>query len=116
MFEDMEWRSHSSHWGAFSARVVNDRIEIAPHPQDPAPSPLLDNLAASARHSSRILKPMVRKGWLENGPGPDSRRGKDEFVPMEWPVVLDLLSDELKRIVSKHSPAAIFGGSYGFPL
>jgi len=114
MSEDVKWRSHSSHWGAFSARVVNDRIEITPHPEDPAPSPLLDNLAASARHSSRITKPMVRKGWLENGPGPDSRRGKDEFVPIEWPVVLDLLSDELKRIVSQHSPASIFGGSYGW--
>ena len=41
---------------------------------------------------------MVRRGWLEHGPGPDSRRGRDEFVPMTWDAVLDLLGLPEQRL------------------
>ena len=57
---------------------------------------------------------MVRRGWLERGPGPDRQRGRDEFVAMEWDSILDLLARELGRIRNEHGPGAIFGGSYGW--
>jgi biotin/methionine sulfoxide reductase len=57
---------------------------------------------------------MVRRGWLERGPGPDDRRGRDEFVPMSWDAVLDLLGGELRRVRDTHGPGAVFGGSYGW--
>ncbi len=57
---------------------------------------------------------MVRRGWLERGPGTDDRRGRDEFVPMEWDEVLDLLAKELARVRDTHGAGAIFGGSYGW--
>ncbi len=55
-----------------------------------------------------------RKGWLERGPGPDDRRGRDEFVPLPWEKALDLLAGELARVRDAHGPGAIFGGSYGW--
>ena len=105
---------HSSHWGAFSVRVRDREIEITPHPRDPDPSPLLGNIPASVAHRARIAEPMARRGWLERGPGPDSRRGRDGFVKLSWPRALDLVADELRRVYAAQGPSGIFGGSYGW--
>ena len=109
-----ELRPHSSHWGAFSARADGDLLTIVPHPGDPDPSPLLRNLPSAITHSARIATPMVRRGWLQRGPGRDSARGRDEFVAMAWPAVLDLVAGELRRVYSEHGAGAVFGGSYGW--
>jgi biotin/methionine sulfoxide reductase len=106
--------THSSHWGAFSGQWINQRLVISPHPGDPDPNPLIQNFPDALRHRARIAKPMVRRGWLEHGPGKDSRRGRDAFVEMEWQAVLDLLAAELKRVRDQHGPAGVFGGSYGW--
>ena len=87
---------------------------IEPHPGDPEPSPLLQNFPAAIRHKARLTHPMVRKGWLQRGPGPDAARGRDEFVQMAWPEILDRLAGELARINGQHGPGAVFGGSYGW--
>jgi biotin/methionine sulfoxide reductase len=105
---------HSSHWGAFSVQARGDAIDIIPHPRDPAPSPLLGNIPASVSHPARIARPMIRRGWLERGPGPDNQRGSDELVPVSWPEAFDRLADELRRVYSEHGPRAVFGGSYGW--
>src|SRR5262249_14765762 len=81
---------HSCHWGAFSVRKQDSGIEIVPHPRDSDPSSLLGNIPASVAHPARIARPMIRRGWLENGPGPDHRRGRDEFVAVSWPRAIDL--------------------------
>jgi biotin/methionine sulfoxide reductase len=105
---------HSSHWGAFSVSLRDGGVEVVPHPRDPAPSSLLGNIPASVAHRARIARPMVRRGWLERGPGPDPRRGRDELVPLDWPQALDLVAEELRRVYSGYGPRAIFGGSYGW--
>ncbi len=105
---------HSSHWGAFFAQRDGERISVASHPDDPDPSPLLQNIPASARHPSRIAQPMVRRGWLENGPGPDQSRGSDDYIALDWPEALDLLAGELTRVRETHGAGAIYGGSYGW--
>jgi biotin/methionine sulfoxide reductase len=106
--------SHSSHWGAFSGQWVGDRLVITPHPGDPDPNPLIQNFPEALRHRARVAKPMVRRGWLERGPGQDSRRGRDAFVEMEWDDALDLLAAELKRVRDTHGARSVFGGSYGW--
>jgi biotin/methionine sulfoxide reductase len=105
---------HSSHWGAFSVRVRDSAIEIVPHPRDAAPSALLGNIPASVSHRARIARPMARRGWLEGGPGPDQRRGRDEFVALSWPDALDRVGAELRRVYAAYGPRAVFGGSYGW--
>ncbi|MEO9188837.1 MAG: molybdopterin-dependent oxidoreductase, partial [Acetobacteraceae bacterium] len=105
---------HSSHWGAFSAWEEGGRLNVTPHPDDPDPSPLLRNIPDAARHAARIARPMVRRGWLERGPGPDKARGRDDFVAMAWNEVLDRLAAELARVRTKHGPESIYGGSYGW--
>ncbi len=105
---------HSSHWGAFSVSVRERDIEIVPHPRDPDPSSLLANIPASVSHPARIARPMIRRGWLDGGPGPDRRRGADEFVAVAWADALDHAAAELRRVYAAHGPRAVFGGSYGW--
>jgi len=106
--------NHSSHWGVFRGHWAEGRLVVTPHPADPDPSPLLQNFPDALRHRARIARPMVRRGWLERGPGPDRMRGRDSFVEMEWDQVLDLLAGELARVRDAHGPGGIFGGSYGW--
>ena len=105
---------HTSHWGVFSARWRNDALDVRPFPGDPDPNGIIDNFPAALRHRARVARPMVRRGWLDRGPGADNRRGRDSFVAMEWDAVLDLLAQELRRVQSTAGPQGIFGGSYGW--
>ncbi|MBN9409947.1 MAG: molybdopterin-dependent oxidoreductase [Burkholderiales bacterium] len=110
----MSFHPHSAHWGAFQARWDDGRLTVRPHPRDPDPNPLIDNLPGALRHPVRVSVPMVRRGWLERGPGPDDARGRDGYVPMDWDEVLDRLAAELARVRDAHGVQGIFGGSYGW--
>lgn len=110
-------RSHSSHWGAFSATRQGGKLVISPFGQDPDPSPILQNIPAALTHPARLSRPLVRRGWLENGPGPDARRGSDDYIEMDWDTALDLAASELKRLGAGNDDTLghhVFGGSYGW--
>jgi len=107
-------RPHSAHWGVFSAAWQDGKLTVRPHPGDPDPNPLIENFPTALRHRARVTTPMVRRGWLERGPGPDPQRGLDEFVAMPWNEVLDRVAAELRRVQEKHGKEAVFGGSYGW--
>ena len=106
----------SSHWGAFTAIVENGRMtEVAPIETDPNPSPLIDSMPDALYADCRVEQPMVRKGWLEEGPGVASaRRGADPFVTVDWDKAVDLVTDEFTRVKDTFGNNAIFGGSYGW--
>jgi biotin/methionine sulfoxide reductase len=106
--------THSSHWGVFHAEVVDGALTVRPRPQDPDPSPILQNIPTAVGHRARVLRPTVRRGWWKDGPGATDRRGRDEFVEVGWDEVLDRLAAELGRVRDSHGAAAIYGGSYGW--
>ena len=108
------FKPHSSHWGAFSGRVQDGKLEIKPHPDDPHPSPLLGNLPAVADSPARVRRPAVRRGWLEGKPGNAETRGADDYVEVSWTQALDLVAKELQRVYDDFGPQAVFGGSYGW--
>ncbi|WP_138470035.1 molybdopterin-dependent oxidoreductase [Poseidonocella sp. HB161398] len=114
------FRPHSSHWGTFSARRTPAGLEIRPFEGDPDPSPILGNIPAALTHPARLSRPLIRRGWLERGPGPDPMRGREDFVALPWDEALDIAAAELKRLgagpdLPAEVPGAhVFGGSYGW--
>lgn len=115
--------SQSSHWGTY--RVSSDGRDITavtPWSGDEDPSPLLRNLPGSVTHRSRVAAPAVRRGWLTDGPGPSRHHGTGrpggsgpgDYVRVGWDEVLDLLADELRRVIDTHGNEAVYGGSYGW--
>ena len=68
-----------SHWGAFRAKVEGGRVVgFTPWEKDPFPSPQLKGVIDSIYSASRIKYPMVRRSYLEKGPGTDNaNRGND---------------------------------------
>ncbi|MGO7420991.1 molybdopterin-dependent oxidoreductase, partial [Rhizobium ruizarguesonis] len=108
------FKTHSSHWGAFSGRYENRGLEIRPHPGDPHPSPLLGNIPAIAHSPMRIRRPAIRRGWLEGTPDHAQNRGADDYVEVNWPRAADLVAKELQRVYGNFGPEAVFGGSYGW--
>ncbi|MCB2012021.1 MAG: Asp-tRNA(Asn)/Glu-tRNA(Gln) amidotransferase GatCAB subunit C, partial [Geminicoccaceae bacterium] len=115
-------RLHSSHWGAFRAELSDGGMTVLPFENDHDPAPMLANIAAAKDHPARLSRPLVRRGWLEDGPGPDDRRGSDAYVEMDWEEALDLTARELVRLgalagLPESGPlpgAHVFGGSYGW--
>nr|WP_176458848.1 molybdopterin-dependent oxidoreductase [Rhodococcus sp. 15-649-1-2] len=104
-----------AHWGMFRADAAHGEITgITPDAGDSSPSPVLGNLPGSVRHRSRVTGPAVRRGWLEDGPGPSEHRGSDQFVSVTWDELTDLLADELRRVIDRYGNTAIYGGSYGW--
>ena len=105
----------STHWGVYDVVVEDGRVaRVLPFAHDPDPSPIGQSLVDGVTAPARILRPAVRKGYLENGPASRERRGAEPFVEVSWDEVLDLVGKALKRIVSEHGNEAIFAGSYGW--
>jgi len=105
-----------SHWGAFHAKVTDGRIaSLRPWDKDPRPSPALDGILDSVYSPTRIKYPMVRRAFLEQGPGADpAGRGDGDFVRVTWDQALDLVAKELVRVEQTYGPGATFAGSYGW--
>jgi trimethylamine-N-oxide reductase (cytochrome c) len=105
-----------SHWGAFRAKVEGGRwVSMKPWEKDPAPSHQLPGVMDSVYSPTRIQFPVVRRAYLEKGPGadPDSR-GTGDFVRVSWDQAIDLVAKELTRVEKTYGPAATFAGSYGW--
>ena len=107
--------SNHSHWGAFTAEVEGGRvIGVRPFERDPDPSALIDAIPDGVHSKSRVMRPMVREGWLRNGPRASRGRGNERFVPVSWDRALDLVAGEIDRVRRTHGHPAIMGGSQGW--
>jgi biotin/methionine sulfoxide reductase len=107
---------HCSHWGAYTLLVEGDRIVgVEPFADDPNPSPIIRNVTGWADPSKRVLRPMVRKGWLakrERAGG--TGRGSEPYVEIGWDEASELVAGEIDRVRRQHGNASIFAGSYGW--
>lgn len=108
--------TQSSHWGSYSVEFPgpDGRLRVVPDPADPEPSIILGNLPDAPDAAVRVTQPMVRRGWLQGGPGPTDARGRESFVPVTWDRALDLVARELERVRKAHGNSAFYGGSYGW--
>ncbi len=106
----------STHWGTYHVDVADGRVTaLRDFSEDPDPSPIGPGIVDVLEGPARITAPMVRKSWLEHGPGTDShRRGSDGFVEVSWEKANQLVTEELTRVRQQHGNQAIYAGSYGW--
>jgi biotin/methionine sulfoxide reductase len=110
----------ATHWGTYLARTDGSRLlGLDPHPQDPAPSGIGDSVTDALTSPARLTVPLVRRAWLDDGPGPANRRGTrrrgdDGYVPVDWETASCLVAGEIDRVRTTYGNSAIFGGSYGW--
>ena len=106
----------SSHWGTYEVHVEGGRVsKFVDFAEDSDPSPIGHGLVDVLDDALRITSPMVRRGWLEGGPGSNGeRRGEDEFVAVSWERVNQIVADELRRVRSDYGNQSVYAGSYGW--
>ncbi len=107
----------AAHWGTYEVEYDDDGKAVKLHPfsRDPDPSPIGLHMLSDEVSRLRVLRPSVRKSWLEHGPGAaPEKRGQEPFVEVSWDEALDLVAKEIARVKEKHSNRSIFGGSYGW--
>lgn len=107
-----------AHWGAFEAIVENGRmVGVQPVKDDPWPNDLITMAPYQVHAENRIKYPMVRKSWLEGGPGSHTElRGRDEWVRVSWDKATELVCNEIVRVQKDHGPQALYAGSYGWKV
>ncbi|TDD79722.1 molybdopterin oxidoreductase, partial [Saccharopolyspora karakumensis] len=105
---------HVTHFGVLEAVTTGTALHsVTAWRKDPDPRDIIHNVASSQHHSARVMRPAVRRGWLEQGPGP-SPRGDEPFVEVDWDEALELVSTELERVYATKGSEGVFGGSYGW--
>ena len=106
----------SCHWGTYRVEVEDGQvIALKAFEEDPEPSPIGHGIIDVLDGPTRITAPMVRKGWLEAGPGADGdKRGSDEFERVTWDEANAIVAGELDRVRNAFGNSAIYAGSYGW--
>lgn len=106
----------SSHWGTYRAKVNNGKVtELIGWENDKDPSPIGSGILDIHNNQTRIDKPMIRKSWIDNGPGTNNNlRGIDPFVAVSWDEAENIVAKELNRVRGNFGNSSIFGGSYGW--
>ena len=105
----------ASRWGVVRAHVQGGKLtHLTPFEHDYAPTVNMNGLCELPYSSSRIRYPMVREGYLKNGPASREHRGEEKFVRVSWETALDLVAKEMNRVYDAYGPSAVFGRSYGW--
>lgn len=106
----------TTHWGTYNVSVEDGRVTgLKDFSEDGDPSPIGHGIVDVLDGPTRIKSPMVRKSWLEGGPGTaGDKRGEDAFVAVSWAEANRLVAAELKRVRDAHGNRSIYAGSYGW--
>ena len=106
----------ANNWGTYEVELRDGKVtELHGLPNDPSPSPIGAGAVDTLDNAVRIPQPMVRKGYLDNGPGNNGDgRGREPFVAASWDEAERLVADEITRVRKTYGNQAIFAGSYGW--
>ena len=106
----------AAHWGTY--KVSKDKgkgFKLLPFVKDRDPSEIGRGIESALTSGSRIHKPAFRRGWLEqNDQKKNVKRGEDQFIEVSWEDAFELVSNDIKRVISNHGNESIYAGSYGW--
>lgn len=99
----------AAHWGVYQ----HSGHTLEPYERDPNPSRIGRGwLSAATDVQTRVLKPAIRKGWLDNDRSVG--RGDDEYIEVDWHDALDFTATALTNTIKRYGNESIYGGSYGW--
>ena len=106
----------TNHWGTYRVETRDGKVTaLHDFEEDVDPSPIGRGIVDVLDGPTRIKTPMVRKSWLDNGPGAATpRMGADSFYPVSWERAEKLVAEELNRMRHNFGNESIFAGSYGW--
>lgn len=103
----------ASHWGAYRLNGFGDDLSLEPLEGDAQPARIGRGwVSAMQNHDARIARPAIREGWLKHR---DSDRSGDAvFTCVPWDEALDMLAEEVRRVIDTHGNEGLYAGSYGW--
>ena len=106
----------ATHWGLYRARMENGAaVALEGYEADPDPSPIGMAMLGARLAPARILRPAVRKSFLDKGHRAGGvGRGGEPFVEVDWDTALSLVAGEIDRVRREHGNGAIYGSSNGW--
>ncbi|WP_299731876.1 molybdopterin guanine dinucleotide-containing S/N-oxide reductase [uncultured Tateyamaria sp.] len=106
----------ANHWGTYRVETKDGKVTaLKGFEQDDDPSPIGFSAPEVQTGPLRVDQPMVRKSWLDDGPGvATDRRGAEPFMAVSWDRAEALVADELNRVRHRFGNEAIYAGSYGW--
>lgn len=100
----------AAHWGTYK---FDGQGDLLPVDNDPSPSRIGKGWVSAVKDKyTRILAPVVRKGWLDGDGG--ANRCHDTYIEISWQEAAKLAAGEINRVNKTRGNSAIFGGSYGW--
>lgn len=99
-----------THWGLYRHAPGGG---LGTFEGDPAPAAMGLPLPADRLAPCRVLRPAIRRSFLELGPG-HGRRGAEPFVEVSWDEALDITAREIARVRDTYGSTALYSGSYGW--
>lgn len=104
-----------SHWGVHEVQsMAGDGLRLAPWAGDPDPSAIGLDLGSPSVDALRVRRPSFRQGWLGARALSRARRAQEAFVELPWPEAVEIVAEELARVIRERGNSAIYGGSYGW--
>ncbi len=105
----------AAHWGIYEGvRSAGGVSGLRPAGRDPDPPSISSNLADVSDTRARVPSPLVREGYLAQGPDSREGRGGERYVPVSWGRALDLAAEALQATRNRLGSDGVFGGSYGW--
>ncbi|SMY08094.1 molybdopterin-dependent oxidoreductase [Flavimaricola marinus] len=103
----------AAHWGSYRLAGEGEDLSLTPVDTDLNPSRIGRGWVSAMRNSdARIARPSIREGWLKHRD--HDRSGDAVFREVPWDEALDMLAEELRRVIDTHGNEAIYAGSYGW--
>jgi molybdopterin guanine dinucleotide-containing S/N-oxide reductase-like protein len=97
----------------FRAWKIEARGQVYEPPLKTLPPPLALGYKKRVYSANRVLYPMKRVDFNIKGDRHVENRGKSGYVRISWDEALDIIEAEMKRIIKKYGPYAIFSQSDG---
>ena len=97
----------------FRAWKIEARGQVYEPPLKTLPPPLALGYKKRVYSANRVLYPMKRADFNIKGDRHVENRGKSGYVRISWDEALDIIEAEMKRIIKKYGPYAIFSQSDG---